>query len=254
MDTVMPPEFPDAEFHAFGTGAGAYFPKLLSDEDLNDSFQRLWHFNRAWEAVRYRYRICAECNDEFKALLASASELWRAWAADEEQNYKLERCIYIFFMSALSTFESFGFSLYFLGNALCPEIFPHVRTPKKITLVATAKAFTAAFPQARITRRLADLLRKREFTSIGEIRNILAHRLSGRRSIQAWGTTHPDGTYTHTREETLYLPGVDEKLIFDEDLIQRHLNEIARLLTALASAARQFCFDEFDHYRERTVA
>jgi hypothetical protein len=45
----------------------------------------------AWLAVRYRYRICAECNDEFKALLANASQLWRAWTADEEQNYKLER-------------------------------------------------------------------------------------------------------------------------------------------------------------------
>jgi hypothetical protein len=38
------------------------------------------------------YRICAECNDEFKALRANPGE-------DEELTYKLERCIYVFFMS-----------------------------------------------------------------------------------------------------------------------------------------------------------
>jgi hypothetical protein len=155
------------------------------------------HFDRAWEAVRYRYRICAECNDEFKALLANASELWRAWSADEEQNYKLERCIYVFFMSGLSAFESFGFCLYFVGGILRPKDFPHVAEPRKITLQATARAFAVAFPQERITGCLAGLLQDPEFTAIDGIRNILAHRLSGRRSIQSLGTTHPDGTHTH---------------------------------------------------------
>jgi hypothetical protein len=159
---------------------------------------------------------------------------------DEEQNYKLERCIYVFFMSGLSAFESFGFCLYFLGNILRPNNFPHVGKPRRITLAATAKAFTAAFPQASITHHLSELLHRPEFTAIDGIRNILAHRLSGRRSIQSLGTTHPDGTYTHAQEETWHLVGSDEKLIFDEKLIQRHLDEITRLLTMLALAARLF--------------
>jgi hypothetical protein len=250
----MPTAFPEIQFRSFGIGASAFFPKLLSDENLNDPLERLRHFEMAWQAVRYRYRICAECNDEFKGLLANASELWRAWSTDEEQNFKLERCIYVFFMSGLSVFESFGFCLYFVGNALRPADFPHVGKPKSITLAATAKAFTTAFPHAEITRCLANLLRKPEFTSIDAIRNILAHRLSGRRSIQSLGTTHPDGTYTHTREETWYLPGSNEKLIFDEDLIQRHLDEIARLLAMLALAARQFCFDETHPRPVQTVS
>jgi hypothetical protein len=185
----MPTEFPEIQFRAFGIGASGFFPRLLSDEDLYDPLERRRHFERACQAVRYRYRLCAECNDEFKALLANASELWRAWSADEEQNYKLERCIYVFFMSGLSVFESFGFCLYFLGNALRPTDFPHVGKPKRITLGATTKAFTAAFPQAEITRCLANLLRKPEFTSIDAIRNILAHRLSGRRGIQSFTRT-----------------------------------------------------------------
>jgi hypothetical protein len=241
LQECMPPTaFPELQFQSFGIGASAFFPKLLSDEDLNDPLERRRHFERAWQAVRYRYRLCAECNDEFKALLTNASELWRAGLSDEEQNYKLERCIYVFFMSGLSVLESFSFCLYFLGNILQPNEFPHVGKPRGITLAATAKGFTTAFPQAAITRHLSELLQKPEFTTIDEIRNILAHRLSGRRSIQSWGTTHPDGTHTHTQEETWYLPGSDEKLIFDEELIQRHLDEIACLLTTLALAALKF--------------
>jgi hypothetical protein len=236
----MRTKFAEVQFRAFGVGASKLFPPLLSDEDLNDPLEKRRHFDRAWEAVRYRYRICAECNDEFKALLANATELWRAWSADEEQNYKLERCIYLFFMSGLSAFESFGYCLYFLGSILQPKDFPHVAEPRKITLQATARAFAAAFPQERITGCLAGLLQDPEFTTIDGIRNILAHRVSGRRSISSSGTTDPDGTYTHAQEETLYLPGSDEKLIFGEDLIQRHLREIARLLDILSLAARQF--------------
>src|SRR5580700_12277100 len=109
----MPTEFPERQFQSFRIGANAFFPKPLSDEDPLETWR---HFMMAWLAVRYRYRSCAECNDEFKALLANASQVWRAWSADEEQNYKLERCIYVFFMSGLSAFESFGFCLYFVGG------------------------------------------------------------------------------------------------------------------------------------------
>jgi hypothetical protein len=235
----MPTAFPEVQFQAFGKAASAFFPEPLSDAALFDPLARRGHFERAWQAVRYRYRLCAECNDEFKELLANASDLWRAWSA-EDQNYKVERCIYVFFISGLSAFESFGFCMYFLGHALRPKNFPHVHKPRNITLGATSKAFTATFPQAAITRHLSELQQRLEYTTIDGVRNILAHRLSGRRSIRSWGTTHPDGTYTHTREETLAFPGSDEKLIFDEDLIQRHLDEIGRSITTLTLAASEF--------------
>src|SRR5438270_8513013 len=115
MDIVMPPAFPENDFRAFFTAAARFFPELLSSENLSDPLERRRHFELSWQAVRYRYRICAECNDEFKSLLSKASEHWREWGADEELNYNLERCIYIFFVSGLSVFESFGFCLYFLG-------------------------------------------------------------------------------------------------------------------------------------------
>jgi len=71
------------------------------------------------QAVRYRYRLCTECSEEFKALLANPSETWQAGWGDEELMYKLERCIYVFFMSGLSVFESFALAS---TSSLAPSV------------------------------------------------------------------------------------------------------------------------------------
>jgi hypothetical protein len=194
--------------------------------------------------VRYRYRSCAECQDEFKALLANASEAWRAGLGDEEFTYKLERCIYMFFMSGLSVFDSFAFCLYFLGNAMQPRAFPDIANPRSITRRATSRAYSAAFPQAKITALLAGLPDDAGFSTIDAVRNLVGHRISGRRSIRASSTTHADGTCTDWREDTWALPGAAGTLPFDEEMLQRHLGDITRLLTALASAARDFAQDQ----------
>src|SRR5271155_2241903 len=135
----MPSVFPETEFHAFGQLAAKFFPTRMSDEALFDPQAKRLQFELSWQAVRYRYRSCAEFNDEFKALLANASEAWRAGLDDEELTYKLERCIYMFFMSGLSVFDSFAFCLYFLGHAMEPGAFPDVANPRNITRKATAK-------------------------------------------------------------------------------------------------------------------
>lgn len=233
----MPPPFPETEFRAFGLAAINFFPAMMSEEALFDPQEKKRHFDWSWQAVRYRYRSCSECQDEFKALLADPSgEAWRDGFSDEEVTYRLERCIYMFFMSALSVFDSFAFGLYFLGHAMQPGDFPEVATPRNITRKATAKAFTAAFPHAAITGLLTGLPQDAAFSTIDEVRNLLAHRISGRRSIRSSG----DGKQTTWREETWHIPGGATKLMFDEELLQRHLDNLTGLLTSLASAARAF--------------
>lgn len=232
---TVPSSFPMDAFRAFGIEATAFLPKLLSDEDLLDPLARRCQFDWSWQAVRYRYRICTECAEEFKALLANPSESWVAGWGDEELTYRLERCIYIFFMGGLSVFESFGFCLYFLGSALRPDDFPHVAAPKKITLSETSKAFLEAFPDAVITGGLAALLQRPEFTTIDGFRNILAHRLGGRRSVRSWS----NGT-THAHEETWHIPGSTADLDFDINMLHRQLDEITGMLTTLIVAAREF--------------
>ena len=114
MNFTIPATFPDSEFRAFGIAASNLFPGLLSDEVLYDPQEKRRHFDLSWQAVRYRYRSCCEWNEEFRTLLDNPSEEWQAGWGDEELTYRLERCIYIFFMGALSVFDSFALCLYFL--------------------------------------------------------------------------------------------------------------------------------------------
>ena len=239
-DIVMPASFPETDFRAFGIAAIAFFPGVVSDEALFDPQEKRRHFDWSWQDVRYRYRSCAECNDEFKTLLAGASEMWKAGWGDEELTYRLERCIYGFFTSALSVFDSFAFCLYFYGDALEPGAFPEVGNPRTITRHATAKAFTAVFPNARITGLLAGLSKDARFGTIDTVRNLVGHRISGRRSVWASSTLGSDGTYTHWREETWHLPGAARTLPFDAEMLHRHLDEVTALLASLASALREF--------------
>jgi hypothetical protein len=241
MNFTMPSSFPEANFRAFGIAAAQFFPDLLSDEVLYDPQQKRRHFDLSWQAVRYRYRGCAECGDEFKTLLDNASEAWNSMLGDEELTYKLERCIYVFFMSALSVFDSFAFSLYFLGNAIHPAGFPDVANPRQITRSSTHKAMDAAFPQDTVTGLLGSLQNDARIASIDAFRNLLAHRLSGRRSVCSKQTRHEDGTHTTDfHEETWHIPGAPGKLIFDRGLLQRQLADVTDLLSSLAAAARVF--------------
>jgi hypothetical protein len=242
MDISMPLTFPEGDFRAFGIAASAFFPSVASDEALFDPQEKRRQFDWSWQAVRYRYRGCFECNGAFKALLDDeASAWWKGGGSDEEVTYKLERCIYQFFTSGLSVFDSLAFCLYFYGGALKPDAFPDVSNPRSITWKRTAKAFRRAFPQAAITGLLASTPQDASFHVIDEVRNLLAHRISGRRSIRSSGTLQPDRMHTTDwHEETWHIPGAAGKLMFDQELLERQLNDITRLLTSLSSAAREF--------------
>jgi len=242
MKFDMPHAFPQAAFQEFGKVADTLFPATGSDEDLDDPLQRRLHFQGAWLAACYRYRACADQNAVFNAVFdqALSSDLWREWSVGEDHNYELEQCLYGFFMNALSVLESFGFCLYFVGAAIDVQNFPKIHTPRGITLKTTHAAFEAAFPNSLVTANLAAMTKDPAFTRIDTIRNLLAHRLTGRRNIRSFGTTHSDGTHTERREELWYIPGLNEEVCCDKQLVQRHLNDVTRLLTALTSASLEF--------------
>jgi hypothetical protein len=252
MDNAMPTTFPEEPFRAFLKAASTFFPALMSEENLSDPKEKRRHFDWSWQAVRYRYRTCAECDDEFRGLLGNASELWRAGWVDEELMYKLERCIFLFFMSGLSVFDSLALCLYFLGNAMRPAAFPDVANPRNITLAATSKVLSRMFPNATISRLLAGLPQDSAFGRIGDFRNILAHRISGRRSIRESSTIHPGGVRIDWREDTWHVPSAKVELIFNEEMLHHNLNDISRLLSTLVPAAREFAESQIESIGPRT--
>lgn len=247
MNFIMPLTFPEDAFKEFGKLAGLFFSPILSDQNFEDSHEKLGHFRGAWLAVHYRYRACWELNEAFKTLFlnAMANDLWREWSEGEEHNYQLEQCIYHFFMNALSVFESLAFCLYFVGGIINKIYFNLIKNPRNITLKTTISAFEAAFPQLSLTDHLRNLSKDTGFGKIDEIRNILAHRLIGRRNVHlSNGISDSSGKYTQTREEIWHIPGLTGKLVFDEELIQRHFDEVNRILTTLISASLAFVKSE----------
>jgi hypothetical protein len=235
MDFSVPLAFPMNEFRAFGISATSFFSDLMNHENLFDPLEKKRNFDWAWQAVRYRYRTCVESAGDFKSLLTSPSGVaWRAGSGDEELAYKLDRCIYEFFTNGLSIFDSFAFSLYFLGHAIRPGAFPDVANPRKITRRSTSTVFNTVFPQSVITTLLGQLSDDEAFRTIDMVRNLVGHRISGRRSVRS--STTQAGWY----EETWHLPGANRQLIFDEELLHRYLDDITRLLTTWALAAQEF--------------
>jgi hypothetical protein len=237
MRFILPASFPEDAFLNFGIVASKFFPRILSNDYLDDPLFRMQQFDGAWRAVRYRYRACFDCDVALKNMLASEAD-WRP--DDEEQIYTLVRSVYEFFTNALAVFESLGFCLYFVGNALRPLDFPNASNPKAITLATTRKSFKTAFPRASITGEIESLLKNNEFRKVQDIRNILAHRLAGGRSSISRSILHADGTFTETGEETFHILGAKVKLLFDEGLFQRELDGVSALLTKLVLASVEF--------------
>jgi hypothetical protein len=244
MIITMPSSFPETDFQAFGAAANAFFPAAASREAIFDPLTKRRCFERSWMAVRYRYRSCAECNEEFKVLFAKVGDMWKLGGGDDELMYQLERCIYLFFMGGLSAFDSFAFCLYFYGNAVKPHSFPDVAKPRRVTRDVTAKALKAAFPQAAITGLLATLSKDTRFNIIDTVRNLVGHRLSGRRSVRFSNKKNTDGTHTHGQKETWHIPSAAGQLTFDAEMLQRHLDDITGLLAALSLAAREFAEEQ----------
>ena len=237
----MPAAFPSRTFRAFGIASARFFPRVLSDEYLSDPVHRTTQHQWSWQAVRYRYRTCSETADEFQVLVASGDEGWRVgMAQNEELTYKLERCIYIFFLNALSIFESFAFCLYFVGSGVRPSAFPLVRNPRRITIKLTAEVYEKEFPKAAISDELKQFLSSAEFRRIDVIRNLLAHRVSGRKSVQGWSTVSGQTILEHRREESWHIPGCPEKLQFSGDMLHAELRQLTVKLRSLVTAANQF--------------
>jgi hypothetical protein len=51
MDFAMPASFPMNEFRAYGLATMPFFPRAISDEDLNDPLHRRTNFDWAWQAI-----------------------------------------------------------------------------------------------------------------------------------------------------------------------------------------------------------
>ena len=112
---------------------------------------------------------------------------------------------------------------------------------RDITRSITASAYKVAFPDEKITRVLTGLRKDAGFKLIDKVRNIVGPRVSGRRGIVLQSVTLASGTPIEWSEEIWLFPGAERMLlVLDEELLQRPLDDITRLVMELGSAAIGF--------------
>jgi hypothetical protein len=153
-DIVMPPAFPSTEFRAFLQAASQFFPAPLSDKVLDDPQEKR---KRSGTLIGRgtRYATATAVAPSVKANSGRCSPMRVKHGGpdgvNEEFTYKLERCIYLFFMGALSVSDSFAFCRYFLGHAIQPGAFPQRGQKRQAAAPFTAPGtFAAASRKAEI--------------------------------------------------------------------------------------------------------
>lgn len=158
----MPADFPARDHEAIHEHCK---PKMTPNPPLATHWSE---YSAAWNAIAYRFRAVADHDEEFKAAITRQ---------EHSDRYRQERELFNFFVSGLSTIETFAYGLYFLASATRPIEFP-INKPRSITLTATARQFANTFPTCAITSRLAAVEKDSAFEEWRDIRNILAHRCS----------------------------------------------------------------------------
>jgi hypothetical protein len=166
------------------------FPVELYDEVYNKvqakagSWESMPDFRNqyvpAWTALAYRFRACAEYDEEFTNSIQQ-----NGIAPPQPERYNQERALFGFFVNGLSTIETFSYGLYTIAYIIKPQTFL-IHTDdqlRAIKLHKTYQDFNNEFLDEPITISLRTLTESGEYREWQEFRNVLAHRGQPGRSI-----------------------------------------------------------------------
>ena len=169
--------------------------RVLSDDFFADTQEKRQHFTWSWQAAALSLSEVLESTR--KTLLNDPSEEWQSGSGDEELAYRLERCIYVFFMarSQCSTFRTSAYTFQETALSRAGSTLPtRARSPQE---------------HSRGFRHGVSI--GRHYRTLGAERAIPGSSLStyakSWRTVSAWAerrlssTTQKDGTRQNWREE-----------------------------------------------------
>ncbi|MGA3296449.1 MAG: hypothetical protein ABSD41_03255 [Candidatus Bathyarchaeia archaeon] len=147
--------------------------KRLVDENDRHPTSFWSEFASAWNAIAYRFRSCAEHDGAFTESIGRAGN-----SPPSPERYVQERELFCFFVTGMSTIESFCYSLFAIGSMLDAQTFPLETAEGKrdVTPKMTIDKFGTAFPCEIITSILKRLNDSQEYWDWRTMRNILSHR------------------------------------------------------------------------------
>jgi hypothetical protein len=179
IDLDLPDDFPNAPYDAIQARVDA------APQNKDQTF----HFGGAWNAVVYRFLSCANADERFTALVRAGI------TPGQPRRFEQEESLVDFFVDGLSEIESFFYGLYWICSLVDPASFPVV-TGKKLRDVSTDKtmrsvrngpysaSFQVAFNRLQ-TQQAGQWVNTPEYEEWKDVRNILAHRASYGRVLNA---------------------------------------------------------------------
>lgn len=214
---LMPPDFP---VKAYESVHAAVVVTRGSDPQYD-------HYGGAWNAVAYRFLGAADSGDAFIASVKA-----HGTTPQPPERYLQERALFEFFSAGFSVFEASFYGLYAFGAFLAPLEFK-LATPRdqqRVTPSRVKEAYERAFQGDPIISVFDALFSDPGYQWWRELRNILTHRAApGRRIYVSLGQDD--------------APPVEWKLNnlpFNESLVTKGREELARLLETLLEATLEF--------------
>lgn len=170
--------------------------RSLINTKINSHPDSWTQFAGSWNAVAIRFLSCVEHDVKFTESIKKAGN-----SPPHPERYFQERELFGFFVTGLSTIESFCYGLYAIGSILKPLDFPFQKPKdmKNVTPEDTFERFKNKYKGEKITLALNQLIDSSEYKEWKEIRNILAHRIAPGRSFHHGGSHHG---------ETLWIKGI----------------------------------------------
>jgi hypothetical protein len=167
MDLEVPHDFPAETFDQIHQKV----QKKVGGYDSNPVF---WNqYGAAWNALAYRFRACAEFDEEFTDSIEKHGP-----GPAQSKRYPQEKALFCFFFTGVSVIETFCHGLYAIASLSSPDTFA-IQTEtqsRSVSPQSTAVAFEKEFPGGEITASLKTVVESDRWKELVESRNILAHR------------------------------------------------------------------------------
>lgn len=179
-------------------------------------------FRLAWHSVVYRFAAMAEHDEGYRKAFPPTSFI---------NLYNQEKELFGFFVTGLSTLESYAYGTHFLLAIVHPELFP-VNNLRDIEPGFTQKHLES-IPSEPLAQAFKELVTNPQFREWETVRNYLAHRGAPRRNV------------------TLGSPGSDIWEVKKKDTEDRFYMPLTRNLTTVH---RKWLSETLSELLEKTLA
>jgi len=183
-------------------------------------------FERAWNAVAYRYKACAEHDIAFTESFKRSST-----SLSPTERYIQERELFGFFSTGLSAMEACCYALFSIASLHNPSKFrlsmdEHFRVT---TVGRIARAFSNYFPGKAFTSTILKIYLSKEYNDWKEAREVLNHRAQPSKTICT-----RDGNDSHSHSQVCDIQ-------IDQRTTSSRMLWLTQTINDLVGCAASFC-------------